>query len=130
MLAGEGTALSIKETDMLGPGPQLGALGSGWQEGFLLREGKRGHRKNPQTRLEAEIQVASGVPRAIALYMQKSFLPSQESTRRDPGAIAPEAGGQRGARILGRGLRGGAPFGRAEAGASRLWWQLEREGWA
>lgn len=61
---------------MLGPGPQLGASWAlGGKKDFSSQERKTRAQEEPQTRLEAEIQVASGVPRAIALYMQKSFPP-------------------------------------------------------
>lgn len=72
---------------MLGPGPQLGAswaLG-GKKKRFSSQRVEKRAQEEPHTRLEAEIQVAGGVPRAIALYVQKSFPPRHgESTRRDP----------------------------------------------
>ena len=67
-------------------GPSLGLLGL-WvaRRDSLLRGCKTRAQEEPQTRLEAEIQAAGGVPRAIALYMHKSFpARHRESTRRDP----------------------------------------------
>ena len=68
-------------------GPSLGLPGL-WvarRRVSLLKGWKKRAQEEPHTRLEAEIQVAGGVPRAIALYVQKSFPPRHgESTRRDP----------------------------------------------
>ena len=116
---------------MLGPGPQLGASWAlGGKKGFSSQRVENEGTGRTSDSVRGRDSSGRRGPKSYSFVYAKVLpCPSQGGHQERPGAIAPRRGAK-GAWILGRGLRGGAPFGRAEAGASRLWWQLEREGWA
>lgn len=113
---------------MLGPGPQLGASWAlaGKKKGFSSQRVEKEGTGRTSHSVRGRDSSCRWGPKSYSLVCAKVLpSPSRGVHQKRPGATAPRQEAK-GAWILGRGLRGGAPFGRAEAGASRLWWQLER----
>lgn len=111
-------------------GPSLGLPGLWVARRVSLLKGWKQDTRRTSDSVRGRDSSGQWGPKSYSFVYAKVLpSPSQGVHQERPGAIAPRRGAK-GAWILGRGLRGGAPFGRAEAGASRLWWQLEREGWA
>lgn len=112
---------------MLGPGPQLGASWAlGGKKGFSSQRVEKEGTGRTSHSVRGRDSSCRWGPKSYSLVCAKVLpSPSRGVHQKRPGATAPRQEAK-GAWILGRGLRGGAPFGRVEAGASRLWWQLER----